>query len=91
MNTDFEQQRRKGADGNCTLPRPQSGEVENLVALRDRFAADALQGLVASNFYDRFKPAWKLDEYKISIPMIAAQIAYEYADAMLDYRKGSKS
>ena len=61
------------------------------MTLRDRFAAAALQGLVASNFYDRFKPAWKLDEYKISIPVVAAQIAYEYADAMLDYRKGSKS
>ena len=88
MNTEFEQPRRAGADGN--LPRLQTGEVESLVALRDRFAAAALQGLVASNFYDRFKPVWKLDEYKISIPLVAAQIAYEYADAMLNYREGSK-
>ena len=88
MNTDFEQTRRAGADGN--LLRPQTVEVESLVALRDRFAAAALQGLVASNFYDRFKPEWKLDEYTISIPLVAAQIAYEYADAMLKYREGSK-
>ena len=58
--------------------------------MRDRFAAAALQGLVASNFYDRFKPVWKLDEYKISIPLVAAYIAYEYADAMLKHREGLK-
>ncbi len=72
-------------------PALRAGEGENLMTLRDRFAAAALQGLVASNFYDRFKPFWKLDEYTISIPQVAAHIAYEYADAMLNYREGSTS
>ena len=74
---------------NDTEPRPSEGA--NPSALRDQFAAAALQGLVASNFYDRFKPVWKLDEYKISVPQVAAQIAYEYADAMLAYREVFKS
>ena len=59
--------------------------------LRDTFAAAVLQGLVASNFYDRYKPFWKLEEIQESIPHVVAQIAYEYADAMLDYRELFKS
>lgn len=65
-------------------------DTESRTALRDMFAAAALQGLVASNFYDRYKPIWKLDEIKDSIPKVAAMIAYQYADAMLDYREISK-
>jgi hypothetical protein len=59
--------------------------------LRDRFAAAALQGLVASNFYDRYLAYWKTEKLVGSIPHVAAAIAYEYADAMLDYREGPES
>ena len=59
--------------------------------LRDTFAAAALQGLVASNFYDRYRAYWGTEKLVGSIPHVAAAIAYEYADAMLDYREGSES
>ena len=55
--------------------------------LRDTFAAAALEGLIASNFYDRYRPIWELEEVKESIPRIAANIAYEYAEAMLARRE----
>ncbi len=58
--------------------------------LRDTFAAAALQGLIASNFYDRYKAYWCAETLTGSIPRVAAMIAYEYADAMLEYREVSK-
>jgi hypothetical protein len=64
---------------------------ESRATLRDTFAAAALQGLVASNFYDRYKPFWKLADVEEAIPHVTAQIAYEYADAMLDYRGRSNT
>ena len=69
---------------------PTKGPVSR-ATLRDTFAAAALQGLVASNFYDRYKRFWNFEKIKESIPHVVAQIAYEYADAMLDYRGRSKS
>ncbi len=66
--------------------QPQSGP-----ALRDMFAAAALQGLVASNFYDRYKVILEIEGTDACIPRIAASIAYEYADALLAYREISKS
>ena len=62
-------------------------EPESRAALRDMFAAAALQGLVASNFYDHYKPRWDRLEIENSLPEVAAMIAYQYADAMLDYRE----
>jgi hypothetical protein len=73
---------------NANEPSMQNPESRD--ALRDTFAAAALQGLLASNFYDRFKPIWKLEEVKESIPRITANIAYEYAEAMLARREVSK-
>lgn len=70
------------------------------MSLRDYFAAQAMQGLCASNFYDRMyarlrkpddapftgnDPAVFLGD--LPIVRIAAHIAYEYADAMLAARK----
>jgi len=59
--------------------------------LRDTFAAAALQGLVASNFYDRYKAYWCAEELTGSIPRVAASVAYEYADAMLECREVGES
>ncbi len=59
--------------------------------LRDTFAAAALQGLLASNFYDRYKNCYIAEEIQECIPRVTAAIAYEYADAMLNYREGSES
>ena len=58
--------------------------------LRDVFAAAALQGLVASNFYDRYRAYYKGEKLVGSIPRVAAAIAYEYADAMLARREVRK-
>ena len=69
---------------------PPMKNPESRAALRDTFAAAALQGLIASNFYDNYKPIWKLEEVKESIPRIAANIAYDYAEAMLARRELSK-
>ena len=70
---------------------PSMQNPESRAALRDTFAAAALQGLLASNFYDRYKPFWKLAEVEEDIPYVAAVIAYEYADAMLECREDTKS
>ena len=84
--------------GNCNLKseqrmnanEPSMQNPDSRDGLRETFAAAALQGLLASNFYDRYKPIWKLEEVKESIPRIAANIAYEYAEAMLARREVSK-
>jgi len=59
--------------------------------LRDKFAAAALQGLVASNFYDRYNSYYVAEKIQECIPRVAAMIAYEYADAMLECREVSES
>ncbi len=66
---------------------PSMQNPESRATLRDTFAAAALQGLLAANFYDRYKPHWEFHEIEDSIPQVAAMIAYQYADAMLDYRE----
>jgi len=56
------------------------------IDLRDYFAAMALQGLVASNLYDRAKSVIKADKVtgeRISICHLASSLAYEYADEMM--------
>lgn len=63
----------------------------NNAELRDTFAAAALQGLVASNFYDRYNSYYIAEGIQECIPRVAASIAYEYADAMLECREVSKS
>jgi hypothetical protein len=68
-----------------------SEQTKSDAELRDRFAAAALQGLVASNFYDRYKNCYIAEEIQECIPRVTAAIAYEYADAMLNYRGVSKS
>ena len=59
--------------------------------LRDTFAAAALQGLVASNFYDRYNSYYIVEGIEECIPRVAAMIAYEYADAMLECREVGES
>lgn len=49
----------------------------------DYFAAAALQGLVASNSYDRIK----LTGYQGRIVPMIVQLAYEYGKEMLEARK----
>lgn len=71
------------------LKEPSMQNPESRDALRDTFAAAALQGLIASNFYDRYKPHWEFHEIQQSIPHVAANIAYEYAEAMLARREAS--
>ena len=72
---------------------PSMQNPESRAALRDTFAAAALQGLLASNFYDRWKESCESESEGETIPIgepatiAAASIAYEYADAMLDYRE----
>jgi len=70
--------------------RPNKDAVSN-ASLRDTFAAAALQGLIASNFYDRYKAFWKHEVEDVGevIPDVAATIAYEYAEAMLARREVS--
>jgi len=66
---------------------------ESRATLRDTFAAAALQGLVASNFYDRWKESCESESEGEPIPIgepapiAAASIAYEYADAMMALRE----
>lgn len=56
--------------------------------LRAAIATAALQGLVASNFYDRYKPKHRkkpLHGYvQEPIVKVAASIATEYADALIE-------
>ncbi len=59
--------------------------------LRDTFAAAALQGLVGSNFYDRYKRCYIAEGIRENIPRVAAMLAYEYADAMLECREVGES
>ena len=68
-----------------------SEQTKSDAELRDRFAAAALQGLVASNFYDRYNSYYVVEQIQECIPRVAASIAYEYADAMLECREVSKS
>ena len=68
-----------------------SKNPESRETLRDTFAAAALKGLIASNFYDRYKGFGGMAEIREPIPRVVAQLAYEYADAMLDYREVLKS
>ena len=63
---------------------------EKIAELRDVFAAAALQGLVASNFYDRYKAYYRGEELVGSRPRVAAGIAYEYADELLARREVRK-
>ena len=68
---------------------------DSRATLRDTFAAAALQGLVASNFYDRWKESCESESEGEPIPIgepapiAAASIAYEYADAMMALREVS--
>ena len=78
---------------NANEPSMQNPESRD--ALRDTFAAAALQGLVASNFYDRWKESCESESEGETIPIgepapiAAASIAYEYADAMMALREVS--
>jgi len=55
--------------------------------IRLRVATAALQGLIASNFYDRYKQSndWAktYPQNRESIPRVAASIAVEYADELI--------
>lgn len=60
------------------------------MTLRDYFAAAALQGMLASNFYDRVKISHALSGIgppHHNICDFASQLAYEYADRMIEMRK----
>lgn len=76
------------------------GLVATELTLRDYFAARALEGLVASNLYDRAKQRQEAfrkghdaafvtetsDASEMPLTHLAAALAYEYADAMLEAR-----
>jgi len=63
--------------------------VHKDIALRDYFAAKAMQAMISNGMYDRVKQDRDRDGYNLTggiIPMIAS-ISYEYAEEMLYFRR----
>lgn len=53
--------------------------MDNSISKKDWFAGMALQGLIASNLYDRAKGTLQ----GMTVPMFASSLAYEYAEEMM--------
>lgn len=51
------------------------------ITLRDEFAMSALNGMISTS-----KTVYSADNHKLSTPTQFAEIAYEYADAMMKKR-----
>lgn len=67
-------------DGGPAFPRDHAADGHNGMALRDYFAAKALQGMLAGHFaHYGHENYWA--------PKDAASTAIEYADAMIAARK----
>lgn len=68
-------------DGGPAYPTTLPGFSHPGMTMRQAYKLAALQGMVASNLYDRVANSGHV--YKVPVSHLAAALAAEYADAML--------